>query len=41
VTYAVLTLGCRVNQADSLQIEAALRRLGVGSAADDEADSSW
>ena len=36
--YAVVTFGCRVNQADSLDIEGALRARGGVSAPPDEAD---
>jgi threonylcarbamoyladenosine tRNA methylthiotransferase MtaB len=36
--YAVLTFGCRVNQAESLAIEDALRARGAASAAPDEAE---
>jgi threonylcarbamoyladenosine tRNA methylthiotransferase MtaB len=36
--YAVVTFGCRVNQADSLAIEGQLRARGAAAAAPDEAD---
>ena len=36
--YAVVTFGCRVNQADSLEIEGELRALGAVGAAPSEAD---
>ena len=36
--YSVVTFGCRVNQADSLAIEGALRARGAISASPDEAD---
>src|SRR5437868_6566114 len=36
--YAVITFGCRVNQADSLQIEEALLARGATPSAADEAD---
>jgi threonylcarbamoyladenosine tRNA methylthiotransferase MtaB len=36
--YAVITFGCRVNQADSLAIEGELRARGAAAAAPDEAD---
>jgi len=36
--YAVVTFGCRVNQADSLEIEGELRARGATSAAPSEAD---
>lgn len=36
--YALVTFGCRVNQADSLAIEGALRMRGATCAASDEAD---
>jgi threonylcarbamoyladenosine tRNA methylthiotransferase MtaB len=36
--YAVVTFGCRVNQADSLEIEGQLRALGGVGAAPAEAD---
>jgi threonylcarbamoyladenosine tRNA methylthiotransferase MtaB len=38
VKYSVVTFGCRVNQADSLVIEGALRARGARSASPDEAD---
>jgi len=38
VTFAILTFGCRVNQADSLGIEAALRRGGAQEADPEAAD---
>jgi threonylcarbamoyladenosine tRNA methylthiotransferase MtaB len=38
VKYSVVTFGCRVNQADSLVIEGALRARGAHSVAPDEAD---
>lgn len=38
VTYAILTLGCRVNGADSLAVEAALLDAGATAAAIDAAD---
>lgn len=38
MTFAVLTFGCRVNQADSLAIEDALRRRGAVDAAPEAAD---
>jgi threonylcarbamoyladenosine tRNA methylthiotransferase MtaB len=38
VKYSVVTFGCRVNQADSLVIEGALRARGARSAPPDEAD---
>ena len=38
VRYSVITFGCRVNQADSLGIEEALRSRGAVSAASAEAD---
>jgi threonylcarbamoyladenosine tRNA methylthiotransferase MtaB len=37
-TYAVLTFGCRVNQADSLRIEEQLRQRGARPASPSEAD---
>lgn len=36
--YAVITFGCRVNQADSLRVEEDLRALGVRDAAPENAD---
>jgi threonylcarbamoyladenosine tRNA methylthiotransferase MtaB len=36
--YAVLTFGCRVNQADSLEVERELRQLGLGAAEPGRAD---
>src|SRR5438093_10096685 len=36
--YAVVTFGCRVNQADSLGFEEELRAAGAAAAAPDEAD---
>ena len=36
--YAVVTFGCRVNQADSLEIEGELRAIGATGAAPSEAD---
>ena len=36
--YAVVTFGCRVNQADSLAIEGSLRARGAVSASPDDAD---
>ncbi len=38
VSYAVITFGCRVNQADSLAIEGGLRSYGAIAAAPDDAD---
>jgi threonylcarbamoyladenosine tRNA methylthiotransferase MtaB len=38
VKYSLLTFGCRVNQADSLSIEADLRALGGHAVAPDQAD---
>ena len=38
VKYAVVTFGCRVNQADSTEIEAALLASGATSSDPDEAD---
>jgi threonylcarbamoyladenosine tRNA methylthiotransferase MtaB len=38
VRYAVITFGCRVNQADSLEIEGELRAMGAVGAAPSEAD---
>ena len=36
--YAIVTFGCRVNQADSLSIEGELRRRGNVAAAPEDAD---
>ena len=36
--YAVVTFGCRVNQADSLGVEAALPAAGAIAVASDQAD---
>lgn len=38
MTYAVVTFGCRVNQADSLAVEAALTSAGAHSVSSDRAD---
>ena len=36
--YSVITFGCRVNQADSLQIEDSLRQRGAEASRPDDAD---
>jgi len=38
VTFAIVTFGCRVNQADSLAMEDALRSRGARPAPPDQAD---